>query len=102
MYKFGWIPAEERRYEYQNVFAVEKTSRLERLVIAPSANQVSLILDLLHVMPEPYGILYVLVIPRTEAQEGRYQAVELKSRNETEGFLGRFKDFFENDGRHHI
>jgi hypothetical protein len=65
-YELGWILDEDRRYEYQNVFAIEKTPRLERLVIAPSANQVSLMLDLLRVMPEPYGILYVLVVPRTK------------------------------------
>jgi hypothetical protein len=101
-YKFGWIPDQERRYEYQNVFAVEKTSRLQRLVVAPSANQVSLMLKLLRVMPEPYGILYVLVVPRGEAEAGRYQAADFKPRNEAEGFLTRFKEFFENDGRHHI
>jgi hypothetical protein len=101
-YELGWILDEDRRYEYQNVFAIEKTPRLERLVIAPSANQVSLMLDLLRVMPEPYGILYVLVVPRTEAEAGRYQAEDFKPRNETESFLNRFKEFFENDGRHHI
>jgi hypothetical protein len=101
-YKFGWIPDEDRRYEYQDVFSVEKTSRLQRLVFAPSTNQVSLMLELLRVMPEPYGILYVLVVPRSEVEAGRYQAAGFKSRIETEGFLSRFKDFFENDGRHHI
>jgi hypothetical protein len=101
-YKFGWIPDKDRKYEYQDVFAIEKTSRLERLVIAPSANQVSLMLELLRVMPEPYGILYVLVTPRSAAQPGRYQAADFKSRNDAEVFLSRFKDFFENDGRHHI
>ncbi len=99
-YKFGWITDEDHRYEYQDVFSIEKTPRLERLVIAPSANQVSLMLELLRVMPEPYGILYVLGVPRSEA--GRYQAEDFKPRNETEGFLNRFKEFFENDGRHHI
>jgi hypothetical protein len=101
-YKFGWIPDGERRYEYQNVFAVEKTPKLERLVIAPSTDQVPLMVELLRVMPEPYGILYVLVVPRSEAETGRYQATDFKSRNETEGFLSKFKEFFENDGRHHI
>jgi hypothetical protein len=101
-YKLGWILGEDRRHEYQNVFAIEKTPRLERLVIAPSTNQVSLMLDLLRVMPEPCGILYVLVVPRTEAEAGRYQAKDFKPRNETESFLNRFKEFSENDGRHHI
>jgi|SRR5579863_216285 hypothetical protein len=101
-YKFGWVPDEDRRYEYPDVFSLEKTSRLQRLVIAPSANQVSLMLELLGVMPEPYGVLYVLVVPRSDVEAARYQAASFKSRTETEGFLSRFKDFFENDGRHHI
>jgi hypothetical protein len=101
-YKLGWILDEDRRCEYQTVFAIGKTSCLERLVIAPSANQISLMLDLLRDMTEPYGSLYVLVVPRTEAEAGRYQAEDFKPRNETESFLNRFKEFFENDGRHHI
>jgi len=101
-YKFGSIPDSERRYDYQDVFSLEKNPRLERLVIAPSAKQVTLMVELLGAMPEPYGILYVLVVPRSEAEAGRYQAADFRSRNETEDFLGRFKDFFENDGRHHV
>jgi len=101
-YKFGWIPDEERIYQYPNVWAVEKTSGPERLIIAPSGQQVSLMLDLLSVMPEPFGVLYVLAVPRGEGEAGRYQAPTPASRHEAQQFLYRFKEFFENDGRHHI
>jgi hypothetical protein len=89
-YKFGWIPDEEKRYEYANVFAVEKTTGPERLIIAPSAQQVSLMLE------------YILVVPRGKGEAGRYQNAEVDSRVEAKKFLSRFKDFFENDARHHI
>jgi hypothetical protein len=101
-YKFGWIPNEERRYEYPDVFAVEKTSGPERLVIAPSANHVSILIDLLHVMSEPFGILYVLVVPRGGSEAGRYQTANPVSREQAEEFLKRFREYFENDGRHDI
>jgi len=101
-YKFGWIADEERSYEYPNVFAVEKTTGPERLVIAPSSRHVSLMLDLMQMMFEPFGILYVLTAPRAGAEAGRYQVANPVAWNEAEGFLSRFERFFENDGRHHI
>lgn len=101
-YKFGWVPNEERRYEYPDIFAVEKTSGPERLVIAPSANHVSILARLLHVMPEPFGVLYVLIVPRGGSEAGRYQAANPVSRDQAEEFLKRFEKYFENDGRHEI
>jgi hypothetical protein len=102
IYKFGWIPNEHRSYEYPDTFAVEKTSGPERLVIAPSANHVSILIDLLQVMSEAFGILYVLVVPRGENEPGRYQTSNPVSREQAEEFLKRFREFFENDGRHDI
>ena len=102
IYKFGWIPNEHRSYEYADIFAVEKTSGPERLVIAPSANHVSILIDLLEVMPEPFGILYVLVVPRGGSEAGRYQTANPVSREQAEKFLKRFREFFEYDGRHDI
>jgi hypothetical protein len=102
IYKFGWIPNEERRYDYPDIFAVEKTSGPTRLVIAPSANHVSILIDLLQVMSEPFGVLYVLVVPRGGSEPGRYQTTNPVSREQAEKFLKRFREYFENDGRHSI
>jgi hypothetical protein len=102
IYKFGWIPNEERRYEYPDIFAVEKTSGPKRLVIAPSAHHVSILIDLLQVMSEPLGILYVLVVPRGGSDAGRYQVESPVSQEQAKEFLERFRDYFENDGRHDI
>lgn len=70
-HKFGWIPEQERKYEYPDIFAFEQTSGPERLVIAPSAGHVHILIDLLQLMPEPLGILYVLVVPRGGSEGGR-------------------------------
>jgi hypothetical protein len=102
IYKFGWIPKEECRYDYANEFAVEETSGPERLVIAPSSNHLSILIDLLQVMHEPFRILYVLTVPRGGSEAGRYQSANPLLRQEVEEFLVRFGQFLENDGRHHV
>lgn len=108
IYKFGWLPNEQRgsddscvRYEYPDIYAVEKTSGPERLVIAPSAHQVSLLIDLPRAINEPFG-LYVLAVPRGESYPGRYQTANAVSRAQAEEFLNKFNDYFEKDGLHDI
>src|ERR1035438_7539332 len=104
-FKFGWLPgdnSQEQRYEYPNVFAVEKTTGPDRLVIAPSTQHIPMLFDLLDVMAEPIGVLYVLTVPRGAGAEGRYQSVNPHSKDEVKALLKRFGNFFENDGRHHL
>lgn len=101
-YKFGWIPDQERKYEYPDTFAFEQTSGPERLVIAPSGNHVSILIDLLQLVPEPLGILYVLVVPRGGSEAGRYETASPVSKQQAEEFLSRFREYMENDGRHDI
>jgi hypothetical protein len=103
VYKFGTLKgAQERSYQYSDTFALERTTGLERLVIAPSGQHVLLLCDLLSVMPEPFGVLYVLVVPRGQAEAGRYQIANPALRSEVESFLNTFRDFLEQDARHHI
>lgn len=101
-YKFGWVPKEEHRYEYPNVFAFEQTSGAGRLVIAPSANHVSILIDLLQFMSEPLGILYVLVVPRGGSEPGRYESTSPVSKQQAVELLKRFTNYLESDGRHGI
>jgi hypothetical protein len=101
-FKFGWNPEEPQRYEYLNVWAREKTTGPERLVIAPSSNHVSLMIELSSVMAEPFGFLYVLTVPRGKGVAARYQSAEPVTRQDAIEFLSRFKQFFEGDGRHHL
>jgi len=106
-YKFGWIPNEERRhehprYEYPDVFALEQTSGPERLAIAPSGNHVSILIDLVQLVSEPLGILYVLAVPRGGSEPGRYQTENPVSKQQAEELLKNFSDYLERDGRHDI
>jgi hypothetical protein len=64
-YKFGYFPRPdvEMPFEYSDVWCRGKTSGPDRLVIAASKSQVDLMVELCSLMPEPYFVLYVLVVP---------------------------------------
>jgi hypothetical protein len=47
-------------------------------------------------------VLYVLVVSRSGHTEGRYQVPEPLSYEELELILYTFREFFEQDGRHHL
>lgn len=103
LFKFGHLATnQEEPYFYSNTWALQKTSGPERLIIAPSIKHVSIMTKLLRGSPEPFAILYVLMVPRAGGVAGRYQASTPKTREETETFLFRFAEFFEGDARHHI
>jgi hypothetical protein len=73
-----------------------------RLVAAPDRDQVGLLIELSRTLPEPFIIVYVLLSMRTLRPPGRYQATRPVSRDELETFLGEFREFLEQDGRHHL
>lgn len=89
-------------FHYPNIWARVKTTGPDRLIMAPSNRHIDLLLALMRGMPEPFLFLYVLVVPRTGAKEGRYETPERITRGEGEAFLRRFEQFFENDGRHNL
>jgi hypothetical protein len=103
IYKFGWFPdgATDTPYEPANTWARVTTPKLDRLEIAPRTDQIKLLQLLTKQMPEPFFILYVLVVPRMNAEPGRYQSSPLE-RGELEAFLLKYQDFLENDGRHNL
>jgi len=101
-YKFGWMPEDPQSYQYANVWSREKTTGPERLVIAPSNEQIQLMIELSRIMAEPFWLLYVLTVPREQNEAGRYQSASPASRKDAESFLSRFKEFFEADGRHNV
>jgi len=53
-------------------------------------------------MPEPFGILYLLLASRCGHQTGRYQIKVPMERDRLRGFLTDFRDYLEGDGRHHL
>jgi hypothetical protein len=101
-YKFGFLNPDDQEYFYPNTWAWEKTSDQHRLAVAPRSNYVATLLRHVERMSGPFFVLYVLVVARGGAETGRYQSVELQSRETLQGFLHEFKAFFEQDGRHHL
>ena len=105
IYKFGHLDAAQQdiEFQYSNCWALEKTSGPDRMVIAPAAGSVTIIEQLATVMKPPFGVLYVLVVPRNgSAERGRYQSPSPVSQEELHSFLRQFRNFFEKDGRHHL
>lgn len=105
-FKFGTVRDEQdtnaQRFSFPNLWDIEKTSEPARLIIAPESGHIDLIIELSRALPEPFGILYVLVVPRGGNEEGRYQSDAPAGRPAMEPFLSEFRDFFEKDARHHI
>jgi hypothetical protein len=102
LYKFGFLNPDDQPYQYPNAWAIEETSAGSRLAIAPASDQVDLLIRLIEAMPEPFGVLYLLVVPRGGGEPGRYQSPEPQTRDSVERFLRKFRTFLENDGRHHL
>jgi hypothetical protein len=102
LYKFGFMNPDDQPYQFPSVWAFERTSGGTRLAIAPARDQVDVLLRLIEAMPEPFWLLYVLVVPRGGSESGRYQCPESQTRDAVKGFLHEFRSFLENDGRHHL
>ncbi len=90
----GWV-----EHTYGRVY--EKLE--DRIVAAPDRDQVSLILKLAEESRGPFQILYFLLVPRDEEQdEGRFELTEALEIEDLSSFLLRYRELFENDGRHHL
>ena len=101
--KFGHIVSdEELDFTYPDIWVQEKTTGPNRLAIAPRQKQTELLIDLMSTMDGPFGILYVLVVPRGGGMAGRYQSPEPLNADHVQSFLNRFRRFLEEDGRHSL
>jgi hypothetical protein len=101
-YKFGTAEPDQRPRDMRKVFSREVKDGAAELCIAAGVDLVALIETLLEEMPEPFWLLYVLVVSRGEGREGRYQSSEPVTLEEAKAFLDRFRHFVEKDGRHNI
>ncbi len=69
----------------------------------PAHSHIRLVSSLATCLPEPYRILYVLVVSRSiAANAARYESANELSRQGLGDFLAEFSEFFESDGRHHL
>jgi hypothetical protein len=103
-YKFGYLTSskEDLPFQYGDMWAAEATTGPDRLVIAPRSNHVGLMNKLIAEMPEPFEVLYVFLVPRTETAPGRFQSPAPLTRGDLSAFLNRFQSYFECDGRHDV
>jgi len=103
-YKFGWLRDDktEERFVYPHTFAFENPHGRPRIAIAPRSNQVQMLMELSESIREPFDLLYVLVVPRGEAETGRYQSSYTFTHVQLREFLSSFSNFLENDGRQNL
>jgi len=92
----AWVP-----HRYPKIFVREKTTGPDRVKIAASENGAQLLLQLAAVLGEPFSLLYVLVVPRSDQAEGRYQS-QWMSRSDLWPLFDRFAPFWDQDARHHV
>jgi hypothetical protein len=104
LFKFGIPEGPDREilYAHADVWAMQETSGPRRLAVGPAAHHVRLLQYLLGVMSEPFGLLYVLVVPRSDEPAGRYQSPYPLSKPDLLAFLNRFEQFLESDARHNL
>ena len=104
LYKFGWLPdgKTDEPYEYPGIWAKEKATGPDRLVIAPRTHQANLLHIIAECMQEPFLLLYVLAIPRGGGKAGRYQSSHSFTFAQLKKFLESYADFFQQDGRHNL
>jgi len=90
----GWV-----EHEYGRVWERQP----DRLAAAPDTGHIGLILALSDELQEPFQVRYELLVPRDEAEdEGSFELDSPMSRADLQAFLRRYRQLFEEDGRHHL
>lgn len=93
---------EEFPFKYDNIFCREKTTGPERLLIAPSAGHISILIDLATAWNGDYWLLYILMISRCGNEAARYQSPGPVDFDALQSFLYKFGHYLSTDGRHHF
>ena len=105
MGKFAALTESEKwvAHNYGNLCFRQPTSSDERLVIGPSSEQIETMLGLARAWPtQQFYVLYVLLVPHSGAEPGRYQSPLIESFEDLQVFFYTHKSFLESDARHHI
>jgi hypothetical protein len=92
---------ELKEYFYPDVYHLEQSSGVERVVIGLSKSHVDTVLELAAQLCEPFCILYILHASHTSSEHGRYQSKTM-SYSQVSTLFTSFKDFFEKDSRHDV
>jgi len=106
LFKLGVVhplTSDLQRYAHPHTWTRQGTSGPDRLLIAPAADPVGVLVALLSALPEPITILYVLLLSRQkENATGRYQSAPFARRADAAAFLMEYRHFLEEDGRHNV
>jgi hypothetical protein len=86
---------------HANTWTLQDTTGPDRLVVAARDGFVDLLIALAATLEPPLYALYVLQVPRTEAEAGRYQS-DLLEHPQAEAFLTMFGPYLERDARHNL
>lgn len=78
------------RYAKSNVYHIENSEPNSRIIVW-STHVIDTLLDLVKAMEEPYYILYILHVSRSEEEPARYQSHEL-ALSEMESFFLAFEE----------
>lgn len=90
----GWV-----EHKYGRVFQHKDG----KLLAAPDTDQIKLILRLVEDLDDCFCVSYLLLVPRDEDQdEGRFELTGTLDREGLAAFLKRYRELFEEDGRHHL
>ena len=74
-----------------------------RLLAAPDHGHIELIRSLIALLDGPFNVAYSLLVPRDDSKdEGRFELVAPLTTEELSTFLGRYRELFEDDGRHDL
>jgi len=104
IFKFGILkngnPVE---FKYKNEYTAEKIDEVIRFIVTSNDNYIDLMLDLIKDEDDcDYSILYILVVPRCDNKEGRYEIEKSIKWTELKAFCDKYKNFLQKDGRHNF
>lgn len=103
MFKIGTLHGpDDVEFQYGDVFQIREHPTWSRVAIGANDRQIQLMLDVAKSWQGPYGVLYVLVTSRLGHEAGRYQAAEPCDLDALARFAHKFREYFEEDGRHHV
>ena len=102
MFKIGCHKDNElQEYVHPDLYHVEQSSGIERVVMGLSKSHIDTVLELAAMFYEPFYIVYVLHTSHIDNESGRYQS-KANSYSQVNTLFTNFKDFFENDSRHDV
>lgn len=87
---------------FGNVFEIVHAETYSAVWAGADTNQIETLTELVRNLKPPYGLVWVLLVPRGGTESGRYAKQPDLTHDEVCEFLRSHRDFFECDARHAI